>query len=143
MLNSRSGSRRGSPRYSNPRDSPGSNNRSDNIRGSLRDSLELNNRRSGPRFNKRSISHSGHTGGPTGCLKTRIRPPDKARGDATSAAYSSICEHWRAPRNAEWRPQAQFFNSLARCSRDSRTQANDTSAAAISPPLKRPAGRLL
>jgi hypothetical protein len=25
---------------------------------------------------------------------------------------SSICEHWREPRNAAWRPQAQFFNSL-------------------------------
>ncbi len=36
----------------------------------------------------------------------------QARGDTTSAAYSSICEHWREPRNAEWRPQAQFFNSL-------------------------------
>jgi len=27
-------------------------------------------------------------------------------------SVSSICEHWREPRNAEWRPQAQFFNSL-------------------------------
>ncbi len=27
-------------------------------------------------------------------LKTRIRPSGKARGDATSAAYSCICEHW-------------------------------------------------
>ncbi len=25
---------------------------------------------------------------------------------------SNICEHWREPRNAEWRPQAQFFNTL-------------------------------
>ncbi|HPA14724.1 MAG TPA: hypothetical protein PKV75_05545, partial [Desulfobacterales bacterium] len=40
------------------------------------------------------------------------RPSGKARGEATSAAYSSICEHWREPSNAEWRPQAQFFNSL-------------------------------
>ncbi len=40
------------------------------------------------------------------------RPSGKARGDTTSAAYSSICEHWREPRNAEWRPQAQFFNTL-------------------------------
>ncbi|MDY0377408.1 MAG: hypothetical protein RBR01_03135, partial [Desulfobacterales bacterium] len=40
------------------------------------------------------------------------RPSGKARGDATSAAYSSICEHWREPHNAAWRPQAQFFNSL-------------------------------
>jgi hypothetical protein len=23
-----------------------------------------------------------------------------------------ICEHWREPRNAVWRPQTQFFNSL-------------------------------
>jgi len=41
-----------------------------------------------------------------------VRQAGKARGDATSAAYSSICEHWREPRNAAWRPQAQFFNSL-------------------------------
>jgi len=26
--------------------------------------------------------------------------------------FLSICEHWREPRNAEWRPQAQFFNTL-------------------------------
>ncbi len=26
----------------------------------------------------------------------------KARDEATSAAYSSICEHWREPCNAEW-----------------------------------------
>jgi len=25
---------------------------------------------------------------------------------------SSICEHWREPRNAAWRPQAKFFNSM-------------------------------
>ncbi|HPA16016.1 MAG TPA: hypothetical protein PKV75_12210, partial [Desulfobacterales bacterium] len=28
--------------------------------------------------------------------------------------YSSICEHWREPRNAEWRPRVQFFNTLLR-----------------------------
>jgi len=59
-----------------------------------------------PPFNGMSIQRL------TGCWKTRIRPSGKARGDATSAAYSSICEHWREPRNAAWRPQAQFFNSL-------------------------------
>jgi len=49
---------------------------------------------------------------PTGCWKTRTRPSGRAHGDAASAAYSSICEHWREPRKAEWRPQARFFNSL-------------------------------
>ncbi|MDD2315858.1 MAG: transposase family protein [Desulfobacterales bacterium] len=53
-------------------------------------------------------------------LKTRIRQSGKARGDATSAAYSSICEHWRVSRNAEWRPQAQLFNSLLEGSRGFR-----------------------
>ncbi len=30
----------------------------------------------------------------------------------------SICEHWREPRNAEWRPQAQFFNTLLKQQRE-------------------------
>jgi hypothetical protein len=46
-------------------------------------------------------------------------PSGRARGEATSAAYSSICEHWREPCNAEWRPQAQFFNSLLKSKMDS------------------------
>ena len=60
-------------------------------------------------LNPSSIHTARHF--PNRVLKNK-RPSGKARGDATSAAYSSICEHWREPRNAEWRPKAQFFNSL-------------------------------
>jgi hypothetical protein len=34
------------------------------------------------------------------------------RAGIRQAQHIQICEHWRESRNAQWRPQAQFFNSL-------------------------------
>ncbi len=37
----------------------------------------------------------------------------------------NICEHWREPCNAEWRPHAQFFNNLLKPNTSSGTDLRD------------------